>query len=163
MRMKHEEVIGTDETWNVRRSNIWFSNIYDGEKRDDTLQELSLEKAKLCKKPKGEMTERMSLPVTVHEKIKPVELIRTPLGETVLDLGQEITGIFELKLQEPRGTRVCIQTGEILQNGNFYNENLRTAKSEYIYISDGKEHTLIPKFTFYGYRYCENRRDQKFG
>ena len=48
-----------------------------------------------------------------------------------------------------------MQTGEILQHGNFYNENLRSAKSEYVYISDGEEHLLIPHFTYYGYRYAK--------
>ena len=30
-------MISSDETWSVTRSNLWFSNIYDGERRDDTL------------------------------------------------------------------------------------------------------------------------------
>ena len=33
-----QEIIGTDDTWEVTRSNLFFSNIYDGEKRDDTLE-----------------------------------------------------------------------------------------------------------------------------
>ena len=43
----------------------------------------------------------------------------------------------------------------LLQRGNFYNDNLRSAKSEYIYISDGTEMDLVPHFTFYGYRYVK--------
>lgn len=35
-----EAVIGTDESWTVRRSNIRFSNLYDGEIMDDTLKQL---------------------------------------------------------------------------------------------------------------------------
>lgn len=150
-----EEVIGTDESWKVRRSNITFSNLYDGEWQDDTLEEIPVESARFCEAPKGELTDRMSLPVTVHEVLEPVELIHTPAGEQVLDLGQEITGLFTLRVHEPKGTEIRIQTGEILQQGNFYNENLRTAKSEYVYISDGQEHVLMPHFTFYGYRYVK--------
>ncbi len=150
-----EEVIGTDESWKVRRSRITFSNLYDGEWQDDTLEEMPLEAVWLCEAPAGELTERMSLPVTVHEVLEPVELIHTPAGEQVFDLGQEITGLFTLKVHEPKGTKIHIQTGEILQQGNFYNENLRTAKSEYVYISDGEEHILTPHFTFYGYRYVK--------
>lgn len=37
----------------------------------------------------------------------------------------------------------------------FYNENLRTALSEYVYISDGEEKDIVPHFTFYGYRYVK--------
>ena len=149
------EVVGTDGSWTVRRSTITFSNLYDGEWRDDTLAELPVEAAVCCEPPKGALTDRMSLPVTVHETLVPVELIRTPKGEQVFDMGQEFTGIFALRVNEPAGTKIHIQTGEILQGGNFYNENLRSAKSEYLYISDGKEKILVPHFTFYGYRYVK--------
>lgn len=74
------ETIGTDESWNVRRSNIIFSNLYDGEVQDDTLPEMPIETARLTEAPKGELTERMSLPVTVHETFDAVELIHTPAG-----------------------------------------------------------------------------------
>ncbi len=179
------ETIGTDESWKVRRSNITFSNLYDGEYVDDTLPELPMEPARFCEAPKGVLTERMSLPVSIHEEFEPVELIHTPAGETVFDMGQEFTGIFALRVHEPAGTVIHIQTGEILQrdpaqseatppkacalaqtdsfevpcaghaDGNFYNANLRSAKSEYYYVSDGIEKTIVPHFTFFGYRYVK--------
>lgn len=149
------QVIGTDESWTVRRSTITFSNLYDGEHRDDTLPELPMEQAVLCEPPKGELTERLSLPVTIHETFEPVELIHTPAGETVFDMGQEFTGSFTLRVHEKAGTVIHIQTGEILQQGNFYNENLRSAKSEYFYTCDGTEQIICPHFTFYGYRYVK--------
>ena len=58
--------------------------------------------------------------------------------------------IFKLHVHEPKGKEIRIQTGEILQDGCFYNENLRTALSEYVYISDGEEKDIVPPFTFYG-------------
>ncbi len=149
------EVIPTDDSWKVRRSKIVFSNLYDGEHRDDTLPELPVEKAVYCEAPKGKLTDRMSLPVRIHETFEPKELIHTPAGEQVFDMGQEFTGIFKLHIKEPAGTKIHIQTGEILQQGNFYNANLRSAKSEYFYVSDGTEIDLIPHFTFFGYRYVK--------
>ena len=150
-----EDVIGTDESWMVRRSTITFSNLYDGEHRDDTLENVPVCHASLCEAPKGNLEERMSLPVTVHEVFEPVELIHTPAGEQVFDLGQEITGLFTLNVHAPVGTKIHIQTGEILQEGNFYNANLRSAKSEYLFVTDGSEQVLIPHFTYYGYRYVK--------
>lgn len=150
-----EDVIGTDESWMVRRSTITFSNLYDGEHRDDTLENVPVCHAFLCEAPKGNLEERMSLPVTVHEVFEPVELIHTPAGEQVFDLGQEITGLFTLNVHAPTGTKIHIQTGEILQEGNFYNANLRSAKSEYFFVTDGSEQVLIPHFTYYGYRYVK--------
>ena len=149
------EVIGTDDSWTVKRSNIIFSNLYDGEYQDDTLEPMQEEQAVLCDAPEGILSDRMSLPVKMSENFKPVELIHTPAGEEVFDLGQEFAGIFTLRVQEAKGTKIRIQTGEVLQNENFYNGNLRSAKSEYIYISDGKEHLLMPHFTYFGYRYVK--------
>ena len=150
-----EEVIGTDESWTVTRSRIMFSNLYDGEQVDATAPELPAEEPTVCDAPKGRLEARRSLPVIAHEHIKPVELIHTPAGEQVFDMGQNFAGIFTFRVKEPAGTKIHIQTGEVLQKGNFYNENLRSAKSEYIYISDGNETVIRPHFTYYGYRYVK--------
>lgn len=88
-----------------------FSNIYDGEKRDDTLEPVEPVSAQLAEAPQGRLTERLSLPVTVHEQFTPKELIHTPKDEWVFDLGQEITGIFKLHVHEPKGKEIRTQTG----------------------------------------------------
>lgn len=150
-----EELIKTDEDWKLTFSNITFSNLYDGEHIDDTLALLPEEQVTLAQGPEGKLMDRMSPYLTVHEVLRPVEVIRTPKGELVIDLGQEVTGIFELDLKEDYGTKIHLQTGEILQEGNFYNDNLRTARSEFIYVSDGKKRTIRPHFTYYGYRYVK--------
>ena len=149
------EVIGTDEGWTVTRSNITFSTLYDGERRDDTLQPLPPERARLVELPAGVLTERYSTQVTVREEPPVRELLRTPAGEMVLDLGQNLAGIFRLRCHVPKGRTVHLQFGEILQGGNFYRDNLRTAKAEYVYVSDGEEHVIVPQFTYYGYRYVK--------
>lgn len=94
-------------------------------------------------------------PVEIMERIKPVKLIHTTADELVLDFGQEITGWVEFQCGEPRDTEVMLQYGEILQEGKFYNENLRTAKAEYQYISDRTRRWVRPHFTFYGFRYVK--------
>jgi alpha-L-rhamnosidase len=91
----------------------------------------------------------------IQEEISPIELIHTPLCETVLDLGQNMAGIFRLSVNAPKRAPVRLQFGEILQKGNFYRDNLRSAKAEYLYISDGNPRVIQPHFTFYGYRYVK--------
>lgn len=149
-----EEVVGTDERWQVTRSSIFFSSIYDGEQRDDTLPPLPAVPARRMDAPRGKLCERLSTPVSVQE-MRRCRLVRTPAGETVLDTEQNMTGSFRLRVHEPKNARIHLQFGEILQDGNFYRDNLRTARAEYCYISDGEEHILEPKFTFYGYRYVK--------
>ncbi|MGN1021851.1 MAG: family 78 glycoside hydrolase catalytic domain [Aristaeellaceae bacterium] len=149
-----EQVLGTDDAWTVTRSRITFSNIYDGEHRDDTLPDLPGEKATLLEEAIP-LCERMSIPVRVQEELQPIALLHTPAGEWVWDVGQNMTGSFRLRVHEPRGTRIHVQVGEVLQQGCFYRDNLRTARAEYVYVSDGEAHVLEPQFTFYGFRYVK--------
>lgn len=149
-----EDVVCTDESWCVTRSCITDSSIYDGEVRDDTLPETQPEAVRITAED-APLVARYSLPVRVQERIAPIELIHTPAGELVLDVGQNMVGTFALKVDRPAGTKVFVQVGEVMQKGCFYNENLRTAKAEFTYISDGTPKTVVPTFTFYGYRYVK--------
>lgn len=154
-----EEVIGTDESWKVQRSHMTFSNIYDGEVVDDTLGEIEEKNAIIFEEYENRfkpvLSDRLSMPVHIIECRQPKELIITNKGEQVLDIGQNMTGSFELKVHVPAGEKVYLQFGEILQEGNFFRDNLRSAKAEYTYISNGEETILRPRFTFYGYRYVK--------
>ena len=150
-----EECIPSDDSWYVTRSTYTFSDIYDGERRDDTLSETVPEKVLVLEDTTDTARDRLSPAVRAQKLLKPIALLHTPAGETVLDIGQNQTGIFRLKIDEPRGTKIHIQVGEVLQKGCFYRENLRTAKAEYVYVSGGEPVVLEPKFTFYGYRYVK--------
>ena len=153
--------ISSDENFECQKSPILESSIYDGEVYDANLEPIEEkwmpailaddEMQKLSEK----LAPRYSLPLIIHEELKPKDIINTPAGEVVLDFGQNITGLFYFTCNEPKGTHIKLQMGEILQNGNFYNENLRTAKEEFVYISNGNICKVRPHFTFYGFRYMK--------
>jgi alpha-L-rhamnosidase len=150
-----ERVIATDETWRCNRSKVKFADMYDGEDYDATFVaegDFPVKKAPLTTE---RLRERLSLPVTVMQRIAPKEIIITPKGETVIDLGQEITGYLEFTPREKSGTRIKLSYGEILQQDCFYNANLRSAKAEFYYTCDGEETAVRPHFTFYGFRYVK--------
>jgi len=147
-------VINSDTSWTAKQSTITSSGIYDGEKRDDTLNQDTLE-VKLSTHPHASLHARQSIPLTIHEEVPVKSILSTPKGELVLDMGQNFAGIFRLNIHIPRGTHIQLQFGETLQKGNFYRENLRTAKQEYAYTSDGRNHVIIPHFTYYGYRFVK--------
>ena len=80
--------------------------------------------------------------------------MQTPKGETVVDFGQNLSGYVEINLTAKAGDRVSLSFAEILDSdGNFYNENYRSAKCQYVYICKDGEQTFKPTLTFYGYRY----------
>ena len=158
-----EQVIVTDESWECAQSPILFNTIYDGEiydARQASLDKRSLwEKVQLAENVKlGNLEDRLSLPIIIKERIAPIELIHTPDGHLVLDLGQNIAGWVRMRVAEPAGTCIKMSFGEILQNGCFYRGNLGKAKQEYVYISDGTEKWAEPHFTFYGFRYVKLER-----
>ena len=145
-------VIETDTDWLASPSPIRDGGIYDGEIRDDTAD---LTPSVPC--VIADNTYRLQAPLSpcIREKeSRKGTLIRTPAGEQVIDFGQNMSGILRFTNRLPKGKTVRIQTGEVLQNGNFYRDNLRTAKSEFVYTSDGVEKEVEPLFTFFGFRYA---------
>ena len=149
------EKIISDENWICQKSKIIDSNIYDGEIYDANFEDKNNYKVSILNIDYTKLKGRLSIPVKIKEKLKPLKLIETPLGETVIDMGQNMVGWLEFNDNNPKGTEIVLQYGEILQNGNFYRDNLRTAKAEFKYISNGKKSIVRPHFTFYGFRYVK--------
>ena len=157
-----ETVIVTDESWQCAPNPLTFGNIYDGERYDANL-EIENWCAPSCTYANwqpvkrntttnlGAISARLSLPVKAKHIITPKQII-TPKNELVFDLGQNITGWFTFMADLPAGV---VQTGELLQDDCFYRDNLRTALSEYRYISTGKKAFIRPIATFYGFRYIK--------
>ena len=149
------EVIVSDESWQCQPSPILESSIYDGEVYDARLLAAeSWQKACLVPPPAGRLVERISPPVQVTEEL-PGTLIHTPKNEKVLDFGQVVTGWATFRCRLPEGKQVYLQYGELLQNDCFYRDNLRSAKAEYTYTSNGHDRLVRPHFTFYGFRYVK--------
>lgn len=152
-------VIGTDETWQASPSPVLESGIYDGEVYDARIPGPGVDRTTVrgvrLIEIHSPLQARRSLPVEVIEELKPIAVLHTPADETVLDLGQNLVGWLRFKTSAPAGTRIHLQYGEVLQNGCFYNDNLRTAKAEYTYIADGTNAIVEPTFTFFGFRYVK--------
>ena len=89
------------------------------------------------------------------KRLNPIEILETPEGETVVDMGQNMVGRIRLKVSGEAGSKVVLRHAEVLdKEGNFYTENLRAAdqKLEYILKGEGTE-VYEPVFTFQGFRY----------
>ena len=149
------QVIGTDESWKARKSRVVYSGIYPGETYDASLDVSGTFGVRLIDLGYDRLAVRLSPPLTIHEHIRPVAVLHSPKGETILDMGQNMVGWIGFHTNAPAGCRIHLQMGEILQDDCFYNDNLRTAKAEFIYISDGQERDVRQHFTFYGFRYVK--------
>ncbi|MFR0600608.1 family 78 glycoside hydrolase catalytic domain [Lactobacillus equicursoris] len=149
-----EEVIATDDSWDVVTSPVTHSGIYYGEDFDETISRQVLEKAVVKQAPGKYLLDRRSLPITAHEEFIP-RVIMTQSGDQVLDFGQNLAGWVEFKNRLPKGNKVTIDFGEIMQDGEFYRDNLRSARAQFTYVSGGEEKWIRPHFTYFGFRYAK--------
>ena len=147
------EKITTGNDWDVYTSSVLSSEIYHGETVDLTAPEVFVGKA-VESSVKGELMEQVGEWITEQERLEPIELIKTPKGETVIDFGQNMTGYVEVRIKAPRGSRIVIHHAEVLdKDGNFYTANLRTARNENVYITSGEDDLFKPTYSFQGFRY----------
>ncbi|MBW6537139.1 MAG: glycoside hydrolase family 78 protein [Mariniphaga sp.] len=161
------ETVGTDESWKATTGPIIFSDIYNGETYDARLEmqgwattsfdDSNWGTVAKLDHPKDILIAPQGVPVKAVEEISPIEILTTPKGETVFDMGQNMVGWVRLKVKGNRGDAVTLKFAEVLdKEGNFYIENLRAAKATDVYILKGDgEEIYEPRFTFHGFRYVK--------
>lgn len=149
----NENELVTDDSWEVYTSKVTFSEIYHGETVDMTASEKLLGNAEITDF-KTKLIPTVGELIVEQERFSPRELIRTPGGELVLDFGQNLTGYVEVKIRGERGDRIVMHHAEVLDSdGNFYTDNMRSARNENVYILSGGNDVFKPSFTFQGFRY----------
>ena len=161
------ETIVSDKSWYSNNGPIIKSDLYNGELYDARLEMDGWAKVGFDKsewksvlevvKPKDVLIAPQGVPVKAVEEIKPIELIETPKGEMVFDMGQNMVGWIRIKMKGKKGQEVKLKFAEVLdKEGNFYTANLRAAKctDTYIFARDG-EVIYEPKFTFHGFRFLQ--------
>ena len=145
----------TDESWLSTTGSRRYSEIYHGEIIDLSLPEQKKLPAKKYDYTKEILVGQESEPVRITQRVSVREVLHTPNGETVLDFGQNLTGVVEARLCCPKGTTVTLRHAEALdEKGNLFTTNLRTARATDTYICSGKDDVFLPEFTYHGFRYA---------
>ncbi|NOZ28373.1 MAG: family 78 glycoside hydrolase catalytic domain [Chloroflexi bacterium] len=159
------EMVCSDESWKSSTGPIRMSDIYKGEIYDARLEKPGWSQAgyddstwsgvRVVEHSKEILVAPAGPPVRRIQEIRPVEIIRTPAGELVFDMGQNMVGWVRLSVHGDPGTVITLRHAEVLdQEGNLYTENLRSADQTDRYILKGEgEETFEPHFTFHGFRY----------
>jgi len=159
------QVVCSDASWKASTGPILSSEIYLGERYDARLERTGWSLAnfddrdwasvRILEHRKDFLVAPSGPPVRRIEEIKPVAILQTPAGDTVVDFGQNMVGWVRLKVRGDAGATVTLRHAEVLDKaGNFYTANLRGAvqKIEYT-LKGGAEETFEPHFTFQGFRY----------
>jgi alpha-L-rhamnosidase len=159
------QIVGSDESWKSATGPILHSDIYMGEAYDARLErpgwsapgydDGAWASVRTLDRSKKTLIAPAGPPVRRIEEIRPVEILKTPAGETVVDMGQNMVGRVRLEVRGPEGARVSLRHAEVLdKDGNFYTANLREAKQLVTYVLKGGGNEVYePHFTFQGFRY----------
>jgi alpha-L-rhamnosidase len=160
-----EQIIGSGDEWKSSTGPILTSDIYNGETYDARREQKGWSEpgfddkawkgVRVVDHSKAILIAPAGPPIRRIEEIKPLKILRTPAGETVVDMGQNMVGWVRLRVRGPSGTVVRLEHAEVLdKKGNFYTANLRTAQQSETYtLKGGSEETYEPHFTFHGFRY----------
>ncbi len=158
--------LGSDRSWKWHEGPVLFSEFYDGETYD-ARQEIpgwnepgfdatGWKSVQTVEHDYATLRPQEGVPVRVIEELAAQKLITTPEGDTVIDFGQNLTGWVTFYVQGEAGEEVVLRHAEVLDaKGNFYTENLRSAKQTVRYTLKGDKdgETYHPTFSFQGFRY----------
>lgn len=161
------ESIVSDGSWTSSTGSILYSDIYNGEMIDARKEQkdwalAGFKDSKWCLVgvmdfSKDNLLATQNELVKKHETFKPIKIITTPKGEKVIDFGQNLVGWVIIKVKGNAGDTITLSHAEVLdKSGDFYTENLRSAKAQDIYIlKDNEEKFFEPHFTWQGFRFVK--------
>lgn len=156
----------SDDSWKSNTGGILYSSIYHGEGYDARKTPVGWENPSFNDENWQNATIIDSFnynhlvapegpPVRIMDTLEPVAIITTPLGEKIIDFGQNMVGWVRFNVEGEKGDSVVLHHAEVLdKNGNFYTDNLRSAEQKIKYILNGEaKESYQPHFTFQGFRY----------
>lgn len=165
-----EEIIATDENFEVSTGPIVRTDLQAGETYDARINPLGWQPVALCTEhTEGKLIETQGVPVREKERF-PGKPFRDNAANLVIDFGQNIAGYVRMTLRNTKpGQIVHIKHGEGLDlNNNFSTANCDGGKTEFqeiTYICKGGEvEEYTPHFAVFGFRYIrvEGTEDADF-
>ncbi|MFB7927805.1 family 78 glycoside hydrolase catalytic domain [Streptomyces sp. NPDC056039] len=161
------ETVATDGHWQAATGPALRSELYDGEEYDARLERpgwsapgetgdgwLPVAEPDL---PRGDLVAPTGPPVRRTQTLKPVHVLTTPAGHTVLDFGQNLVGRLRLRVRGEAGRTITLRHAEVLEHGELALRPLRQAEATDRYTLKGapEGETYEPLFTFHGFRYAQ--------
>lgn len=162
------EFILSDESFQYVKSSVVYSDLMIGEKQDARIDTSYLDqpgadmgRAKYAEKKSYDFENLHGIscePVACTQVLEAKEILTSPKGETIVDLGQVMVGGIRLQVQGAAGTEIKMEFTEVLdKNGCFINNvsGVNRDQTDYYILRGGDTEVFEPKFTFHGFRYVK--------
>lgn len=161
-------LITSDDKWKITdQGAIRANSEFDGEEYDANMEQegwnqvgfddSKWQSAQIVSAPGGKLIAQMQEPIRVIEKLKPVSIYNSNSGGYVVDFGQNLYGMCQIKVKGPKGTKVVLRSAfDIDVTGNVNMAPNRSALSADIYMLKGRGvEVWSPRFRGQGLRYVE--------
>lgn len=159
------EDITSNSSWKTAAGPITFSSIYGGEDYNALLGQPGWDRPGFgdqAWKPvvlvdgPPVLNAQSAAPLKVMDRFLPQKISALPSGAWMIDLGQNASGIPQIKVQGKRGDTVRIIPAELLKADGTANQKATGSPFYFQYILKGEGvETWEPRFTYYGYRYLQ--------
>jgi alpha-L-rhamnosidase len=178
------ETIITEKDWKTTLSPVIFNSIYTAEHYDARLEKQGWNRPNYDDSgwkrvvyraaPSQNIVAQQLHPIRNVEKVSVRSVKKINDRTYMFDLGRNISGVTQLRVEGEVGTEIRLKHGEILRpDGSLYMTNIDehyrpTDDSDPfatdIYILSGKgEEVFMPKFNYKGFQYVEVTADKPIG
>jgi hypothetical protein len=157
--------IVSDAGWKVTESPVTYSSIYGGEDYDANKEHQGWKENGFndssWNKPvitdfKTTLLSDKATPVTIRDRIPVVKILRNKDRKYIYDLGQNFSGIVELKVRGKENKTVKLHPAELLNPDSTVNQSASGEPFYFSYTPKGSNiETWQPQFTYYGFRYVQ--------
>ncbi|MCA9985209.1 MAG: family 78 glycoside hydrolase catalytic domain, partial [Anaerolineales bacterium] len=160
------QIIVSDDSFKSSTGPLVYSDLFIGERYDARLEmagwdapgfdDAGWQQATVADYGYDTLVAHYGEPMRIVEEIPARTILGTPAGDTVVDLGQNISGKLRMRVAGPAGTEIRLDFSETLDgDGNFVHQiRGRNKDQQDFYVTSGNgQETYVGWFTTHGFRY----------
>jgi alpha-L-rhamnosidase len=177
-------LVTTDASWTTDASPMTYNHLYGGEDYDArreqkgwstaAFDDAGWQQAEVVEGPDVTLDSQLMPPIRVTQTLEPVVRTRPGPGTFLFDLGQNMPGWWQVRVEGDPGTRLTIRGAETLNDSLFpapleegdvlgtINEYHQKVWSSYVLRGGGVE-SYEPRFFYTGLRYVEVKTEPPEG
>ena len=164
-----KETIISEGSWKlfsdgpIRMADNFLGETYDAGKGVSEWQSVDFDDSAwenvVSEKNSRILVPQINQPIKVIETLETKSLTKTRKGDYLFDVGENIAGWCNIKLEGKSGDMIIMRHGEILDDdGELYTENLGAAiQTDTVILGPSGKLEYEPRFTYHGFRYVEVR------
>jgi alpha-L-rhamnosidase len=161
------QVVATDPAWKESTGPLRFADLLLGERYEapaelgawDTpgYDDTAWHPVRALRRDRSTLVPTLDPPIRVTRELRPVSVESRGADRWVVDFGQNMVGRVRLTVRGAgTGRTIVLRHAEVLDDGELYLANLRSAEATDSYVAAGRAVEVFePRFTFHGFRYVE--------